>query len=292
MPENQRQRLLFIINEHAGNNKTDWAILINNYFAKLNFSIELYFLPKAINQEKIKEIITSFSPQIVVAVGGDGTIKLVAEQLLQTEIKLGIIPTGSANGLAYELGIPYDPILALDIIVKGFSKKIHTILINKQLCIHLSDIGLNAYGMKKFKTVPIRGMWGYFIAAMKVVWQNSLMEIEMQIANKTMKISAIMVVIANGTSYGSGAIINPIGQLTDHLFEVIVVKKISFREMFKMKISHALFDASKTEIFQTNKLHLHSTKKVHFQIDGDYLGKVNDVEAKIMLDAISIVCNR
>ncbi len=132
-------------------------------------------------------------------------------------------------------------------------------------------------------------MWGYFIAAMNVVWQHTPMQIEMQIDKKIVKISAIMVVIANGTSYGSGAIINPIGLLTDELFEVIVVKKISISEMFKMKITHNIFDPSKTEVFQTNNLCIKSTKKVHFQVDGEYLGKVNEVKAQITPKSICVI---
>ncbi len=289
MSHNQTQRLLFIINIHAGSNQRNWAEFIENYFFEKSFDVDLFLLPKNCDKNDITEKIKAFSPQKVIAVGGDGTIKLVAEQLFQTNIRLGIIPTGSANGLAFELGIPFDPLLALDLIVKGYTKKIHTILINKQLCIHLSDIGLNAYGMKKFKNIPIRGMWGYFIAAMKVMWQNSPMEVELEIEKKIIKISSIMIVIANGTSYGSGAIINPIGILTDNLFEVIVVKQISFIEMFKMRISHADFDPDKTEIFQTNKVKIKSAKKVHFQIDGEYLGKLNEVEAKLIPESIHIL---
>jgi diacylglycerol kinase (ATP) len=289
MPENQRQKLLFIINNGAGSNTTDWATLIANYFAELNFEIDFYLLKKTILKDKIFEKIKSFSPETVVAVGGDGTIKLVAEYLLEHKIRLGIIPAGSANGLAYELGIPKDPTQALDLIVKGFSKKIHVVLINNQLCIHLADVGLNAYGMKKFKTIPFRGMWGYFIAAMNVIWQNSPFEVELEIKKKSTRFSAIMVVIANGTSYGSGAIINPNGKLDDEFFEVVVVKKISIKEIFKMVVSHTDYDTEKTEVFQTNKLSIKSRKRVHFQIDGEYLGKIKEVEAKIVTESIEVI---
>jgi diacylglycerol kinase (ATP) len=116
-----------------------------------------------------------------------------------------------------------------------------------------------------------------------------VMAITMKIDNKIIKIKAAMVVIANATKYGTGAVINPIGQLDDDVFEVIVIKQISVLEVFKMVFSHQPYDTDKTEIFQTNSLIMHSIKKVHFQIDGEYLGKVRGVNAVLMPDALQII---
>lgn len=282
-------RLLFIINAGSGSNSTDWALVITNYFVSLNHTIELYHLTKDCSQAKIKEKIQLFLPHQVVAVGGDGTIKLVAECLLETNIALGILPAGSANGLAKELGISTEPIKALDVLLSGNSKKIHLVNINGEICIHLSDIGLNAYAMKRFKSQKVRGMLGYFIASLKVLLQNPRMEISMKIDKKDMKINAEMIVIANATKYGTGAVINPIGKLDDDLFEVIVVKEISFLEVFKMVFSHSSYDLNKTEVFQTNALSMRSAKKIHFQVDGEYLGKIKTLNAILIPNALQII---
>jgi len=289
MAENNNLKLLFIINSGSGNNTTDWPVAIADYFKVLPHSIELYSLSKNCNVQTIKEKIKVFSPHQVIAVGGDGTIKLVAECLLKTDICLGILPAGSANGLAKELGIGDTPKGALDVLVKGHSKKIHVTTINGELCIHLSDIGLNAYAMKKFESLKVRGMWGYLMASLKVLWQHSLMEVEMKIDRKPITIKAAMIVIANATKYGTGAVINPIGKLDDELFEVIAVKKISPREIFKMVFTHAPYDSEKTEVFQTNALLMRSAKKVHFQVDGEYLGKVKEVKAILIPDALKVI---
>jgi diacylglycerol kinase family enzyme len=202
---------------------------------------------------------------------------------------LGILPAGSANGLAKELGISDIPTQALNILVQGHSKRIHVTEINEQLCIHLSDIGLNAYAMKEFKNQPIRGWWGYFLAALKVLWHNPLMEITIKIDGKSVKIKAEMIVIANATKYCNGVVINPIGKLDDKFFEVIVIKQISFNEILKMNSSKFSYNTEKIEIFQTNALSMKSHKKVHFQIDGEYLGKVKEVNAAIVADALQII---
>jgi diacylglycerol kinase (ATP) len=289
MSKKNSLKILFIINPGAGSNTVDWAVEIANYFIESNHNFQLYHLTRTCKVETIKEKIKLFDPHQVVAVGGDGTVKLVAECVLNTLILLGILPAGSANGLAKELGIPDIPQKAIDVLVAGHTKNVHITQINNHLCIHLSDIGLNAYAMKKFKTQKGRGMWGYFFASLKVLWQNPILQVELQMGDKTIKIKAEMIVIANATKYGTGALINPIGQLDDDVFEVIVIKHISVREIFKMVFSHEPYDADKTEIFQTNTLSMRSNKKVHFQVDGEYLGKVKEVNAVIVPYALHII---
>lgn len=289
MTKKNSLNILFIINPGAGSNTIDWAVEIVNYFTSSEHIIQLYNLTPTCHAEEIKEKIKLFAPHQVVAVGGDGTVKLVAECLIHTNILLGILPAGSANGLAKELGISEIPQKAIDTLVEGYTHKIHITMINSHLCIHLSDVGLNAYAMKKFQKQGRRGMWGYFFASLKVLWQNPTMRIDMQMGNKILKIKATMIVIANATEYGTGVVINPIGRLDDDLFEVIIVKKISLREIFKMVFSHAAYDPDKTEVFQTNHLVMRSNKKVHFQIDGEYLGKVKEVNAELIPEALQII---
>ncbi len=283
-----RLKLLFIINPNAGNSWTDWPAEIENYFAGSGHTIELYHLPRHCDLPTLQDKIKTFAPQQVVAVGGDGTIRLVAQCLLHSSIVLGILPAGSANGLAKELGISMTPEKALDNLVNGELKKIHAIQINGHLCIHLSDIGLNAYAMKKFENQRVRGMWGYLMASLKVLWQNPLMEIDLKIAKKSISVQAEMIVIANASKYGTHVVINPLGTLEDALFEVVAVKKISVTEIFKMIFTHSYYDPNKTEIFQTDALIMRSAKRVHFQVDGEYLGKVREVKAALIPEALLV----
>jgi diacylglycerol kinase (ATP) len=289
MNQNKFQKLLFIINPYAGNKKGDIRLPIQKYFNSLQHSIHLYNLAENDSPEKIKEKTEELQPDKVIAVGGDGTVKLVAESLLQTHIPLGILPAGSANGMAKELGIPDEPKGALDIIVKGQSKKIHMVDINDHRCIHLSDIGFNAFLVKKFETQNKRGMWGYIKAAWKVLKRNPVMQVSIQVDDGYIQREAAMVVIANATKYGTGVLINPKGSLEDDFFEVVIVKKIALSEIFKMMITHSPYNPVKTELLQTRSLKIESKHKVHFQVDGEYLGKVNRITAFILPAALQIV---
>jgi diacylglycerol kinase (ATP) len=282
-------RILFIINPGAGAEKTDWTELIREFFAdKPNYAIELFELPQPCAPAIIKKKITDTAPSLVVAAGGDGTIKLVAECLQHSDIPMGIIPGGSANGMAKELGIDKDN--ALQVLVEGVEKTIHLVKVNDELCIHLSDIGFNAFVVKKFEEANTRGMWGYVKAAFKVLWQHRKMIVRVQTDKEEVVCSAAMVVIANATMYGNGVVINPEGSLYDELFEVILIRKISLKEIFKMRFTQKGFDPSKTEFFQTRHLSIASKHRAHFQVDGEIIGKVKKVEASIIKNALKIIC--
>ncbi|KIA90487.1 diacylglycerol/lipid kinase family protein [Kaistella jeonii] len=287
-----RPKILFIVNPRSGNHSIDWEKEIVDYFKPLVYSIELYILKDDCNVTEIKEKIATYHPDQVVAVGGDGTVTLVGGCLLEKNIPLAILPAGSANGLAKELGISSIPAEALHTVISGIGKKIHVIMINGRLSIHLSDIGFNARMIEKFQTENTRGIWGYFKATLHAVrnllFIDPIMKVSITIDNEMIKTKAAMIVIANATKYGSGAVINPSGDLEDELFEVIVIKQISILEIFKMMVTHTAFNPQKTEVLKTNILKMELSKKMHFQVDGEYLGKVNEVEAYLIPAALEI----
>ena len=286
---NDVPNLLFIINPSSGKNNTNFDEIISSYFKNKTANAIMHSLPQDCNLQHLKDKIAEVQPAKVIAVGGDGTVKLVAEALLGTTIPLGIFPAGSANGMAKEFDIPADAEKALDIIVQGEEKKIHLVKINEHICIHLGDIGFNAFVVKKFEEENTRGMWGYFKAAWKVLWQHNRIDVQIKLDGVQIKRDAAMVVIANGTKYGNGVVINPLGTLYDHFFEAVIIKKISFTEIFKMRFFSNRLNDKKTEVLQTAHLQLTSKRHLHFQVDGEYIGRTNKLVAEIIPDAISVI---
>lgn len=282
-------KILFIVNPGSGSHQVDFTSLITTYFSSKPHAFELYELPENCSMEQIRAVIKSALADRVVAVGGDGTLKLVAECLQDSNTPIGLIPAGSANGMAKELGIPTELNQALDVVVNGQPKRIHAVRVNGELCIHLADIGFNAYTVKKFDDLPQRGMWGYARATWKALWSHHKMEVVFKIKDEVIRSEAAMVVIANATMYGTGVKINPEGDLTDELFEVILVKKYSVMEILKIRFTDLPFNRDKIELFHTSGLTIKTKHKVHFQVDGEYMGKVNSVEAEIVPAAIHII---
>jgi diacylglycerol kinase (ATP) len=287
-------KILFVINPvSGGKEKTDWEEQIRNYFKDSPHSMEFYLLTGVSDYASVQHHIESVKPDRVVGVGGDGTIKILAEMLQHTSIPLGIIPAGSANGMAKELNIPIDVDIALDIAVNGVVKAIDLIKINnKEICIHLSDMGLNAMLVKDFEKSKIRGMWGYGKAVFKVLWKKPLMHLTIKAGNKTVKRKAYMVVIANASKYGTGAIINPIGDVSDGKAEAVVVRKLNLIELFKMLVSHKPFHPDRIEVYQANEITITAYRKAYFQVDGEYRGKIREIKAVVDPGAINIMVPR
>ncbi len=284
-----KQHLLFVINPCSGEGCSNWEEKILSFADLDQYRFTFFTLSKNTTYEILEVEISKQQPSIVIAVGGDGTIRFVATCLLNKNIPLGIIPAGSANGLAMELGIIKDLPQSLQTILTGSKKTIHVLELNNQICIHLSDIGLNAHAMRTFELQQQRGFWGYFLASLNVLWKSSKIKAVLEFNNQKVSAKAELIVIANCTKYGTGAIINPIGVLNDTKFEIIIVKTISVFEIFKMIFSHSSFDPNKIEVFQTSQLLIKTKKKVHFQMDGEYLGKLNEIQVKIIPNAITIM---
>ena len=281
MPDNVVETL-FILNPSAGTSKTDWKQEITDFFHDKNQSYTIFELTGKDDTPAIKDKIVELKPGKVIAVGGDGTVKMVAEQLLHTEMILGILPAGSANGMATELGISNDPSQALETVLSGEVKKIDVIQVNDgNLCIHLSDLGLNAMLVHYFDQGNRRGMLGYAKVAFKVFLRRRLMRLEISTDGNTISRGAYMVVLANAKTYGTGAVINPQGSISDGKFEVIIMRRMNLVHLFRMLVSHAPFNDDCIETIHAQKVIITSSKKNYFQIDGEYCGKQNKITAEI-----------
>lgn len=291
MQDKASVKYLFIINPGSGRQSAEaWKTVIVDFFNGKTDDFEIYLLPEKLDTDEIREQISKKKPEHVVAVGGDGTVTMLANILSGTSIPLGIIPGGSANGMAKELGIPTDPKEALKIITAGFIKKCDLIRINeKNCCLHMSDLGLNARLIKYFDEGKLRGKLGYAKVIIRALWHSSKMYVSIRTKDTEIKRIAYMVVLANARKYGTGAVINPGGNPFDGLFEVIIVRKLSFRPLLKMLFRPGMFDPKHIEIIPCTSAVINTTRRFHFQLDGEYMGRINKVTAVISPGAVKLI---
>lgn len=283
--------IFFIINPvSGGKKKIKWETVIRKYFEQLSYHIEFFVLTGKDDEASIRHWLERISPQKVVAVGGDGTINMVASQILGTSIPLGILRGGSANGMATELEIPEDPSEALDVIIKGREQKCDVIQFGeKEFCIHLSDLGLNARLVKYYDKNAIRGMWGYVRLLIKIIVEGRPVKAHIRLDSFEKDIPAYMIVFANASKYGTGAIINPGGSIDDGKFEVVVVRQVSFIEFVKLFLKKTTFNPKKVEVFETTQAEVTLKRNTHFQLDGEYMGKTKKISAKIIPGALLVM---
>jgi diacylglycerol kinase (ATP) len=284
-------KILFVINPGSGTkSKKNWETITREYFKPLQHPIEFFLLTGKNDADSLQFWIDKFKPDRVVAVGGDGTVSLVAKQLLNSPIAMGILPAGSANGMAKELNIPTTVEGAMDVIINGDIRCSDLIQINdNNICLHLSDLGVNAQLIKYFEKDNIRGMLGYAKLVFRVLVNKRLLHVTVKTDKEELTTNAFMVVIANASKYGTGALINPEGNLHDGLFEIVVVRRLNFWYVLKTFLHFKRLDPKKVELLQATSATIKTTKKIHFQVDGEYLGKVNYVKAEILPSQLNLL---
>ena len=98
-----------------------------------------------------------------------------------------------------------------------------------------------------------------------------------------------MVALANAEKYGTGAVINPEGDVSDGAFEVVIVRKINVVEVFKAVTARRKFDSKKIEVFRTKNATINFQQKAHFQVDGEYVGKIASLHARVVPGVVNIM---
>lgn len=284
------KKFLFIINPNSGASNINWQQEIEQYLADKDIPFSFFNLPQKCTHQTISTAIEDSKCTHAIAVGGDGTVALVAKAILNTNVVLGILPAGSANGMARELNISERPPEALRLLTEGHDRNCDSVLINEDhLCVHLSDIGMNARLIKYFDEGKFRGKWGYAKVIVRTLLKNTAMNVAIITPNETVLTKAVMVVIANASKYGTGAVINPEGKLTDGLFEVVIVHRLSIKALLRMLLKPGPFDPKHVEIYSCTKVNIKTGHHVHFQVDGEYLGRTKNITARILSSSIRIL---
>jgi YegS/Rv2252/BmrU family lipid kinase len=162
---------------------------------------------------------------IVVAWGGDGTVNEVASALAFRNETLAIVPSGSGNGLARELGIPRRPDEALRIVVEGADRVIDAGELDGRLFFNVAGVGLDARVARRFAAAgpARRGLTRYVGITLSELLSSVPSEHTVVVDGESLSVHALFVAIANSRQYGNGAIIAPAARLDDGKLDVVVV---------------------------------------------------------------------
>ena len=266
----------------GGLDKSDLIEEVKQQVKEKAWELEIYYTSGKEDKDALLSKFKDFAPHRVLSVGGDGTIKLIAELLMDATIPIGILPAGSANGLAENLNLHGDNEYLTKIALGDKFRLLDSILINNELCLHISDIGLNAALIKKYQEGNIRGKLGYIIQSIPTLIQSDFpFQFDIEIDGKTISRKAVLIAVANARKYGTGANINPNGKYDDGKFEILIFKEFNIPQILKTFRENVELDDSFLEIISGIKARIYSEKNIPFQIDGEYRGDVQNVTARI-----------
>tara|TARA_B110000444_G_C18847560_1_gene603142 strand:+ start:3313 stop:4191 length:879 start_codon:yes stop_codon:yes gene_type:complete len=257
-----KKNLHFIINPICGTGKQKNIISqIDTEIDTKVFDVHLHYTKQKGHARNIAKTLTKNPKNILIAVGGDGTINEIAQEMVYSKCILGIVPTGSGNGLSRHLHIPQNISKALKIIHRLRDKKIDSCSVNGYFFINVSGIGYEAHVANCFSKSKKRGMKTYLKLMLSEWWRYRVENYKIEIDNKIVfDGKAAQISFANGTQFGNNAVISPNSFEDDGLLELCILEPFIFYQ-----VPYLLFSLMTKKIHKYKKMHIFSCKKANIQ---------------------------
>ncbi|MFD1292346.1 diacylglycerol/lipid kinase family protein [Lutibacter holmesii] len=291
-------KILFIVNPISGGvDKEPFlkeATSICDFYG-INFKI---FKTTGKNDEQeVLKVLENYNPDKVASVGGDGTTLFTAIALLNTNYPMGIIPLGSANGMATELFVKLDPIEALkDIIMSHMVAGLDMLLINDEhYTMHIGDVGINANIVEAYEKDPNRGMATYAKYFIEELKDLKPFKVTLNANGESITTNVFMSAICNARKYGTGVPLNVVGNPMDEKFEIVLIEQIDLPSLIKAGLSsfdEKYFDNQKSKVIATKEAELIFEEPRLLQLDGEVIKKYHKVSIKMLPGAIKLITNK
>lgn len=301
------RKIIYLINPISGTRgKGSLQQLITQRTQRENIEYSIYptnaegnydFLRTVIQQEKVTD---------VVICGGDGTVSAVMAALIGSDTRVGIIPMGSGNGLAFAAKIPKDPEKALDIIFSGKASSIDGFLINGHFSCMLCGIGFDGKVAHEFALESTRGLQTYAKVTLKNFFTARTWPFRISIPAAgnggalSFSVDAFFINVANGDQFGNNFTIAPKASLKDGLLDIVIVKKagrVSFLlSVIRQVLGGYSVQASPIEkrrrtvlYFRTPSLEIANPEYAPLHIDGDPAAPAKEFVVKVVPKAILLI---
>jgi diacylglycerol kinase (ATP) len=253
----------------------------SRYLISKGYKVEVLFTEKKGNAESLAREAIKGLPSLIIAAGGDGTFNEVINGIAGSEIPMAILPLGTTNVLAKEIGIPENVKGAMEIAVTGTTKIISLgkILITRpsslvpRYFVLMAGIGFDGeavFGINEtFKKISGKG--AYIFSGLKVLPVFNPHELTFDIDGKTY--SGYSAIISKTAKYGGDFKITPDARLTDPTLYICLFKGKKRLDVLRYVFgiatgSHLRF--KDIEYLKANRIQIDGN--AHIQIDGDYFG--------------------
>jgi YegS/Rv2252/BmrU family lipid kinase len=285
-------KALFIINPVSGGKSKDGVpeLIEKNLDAKLFSSVVIYTDSVSHARQIAKEAVNNFD--LIVAVGGDGTVNEVASAIVGSKTALGIIPFGSGNGLARFLKIPMDTEKAIEALNTGHPEIIDSATLNGMPFFNMAGMGFDAHIAEVFSHDKKRGFLTYIRSAFEEINKYKSQLYKIDIDGKGYEREAFMLSFANSSQYGNNAHISPHASVQDGLLDICVIKQFPFWRLIEMGIRMMTKSVDKVQFLQiirgkNIKINRPAPGPVH--LDGEPQMAGADISVKIIPASLKVI---
>ncbi|UTW63240.1 YegS/Rv2252/BmrU family lipid kinase [bacterium SCSIO 12741] len=286
----------FVINPKSGTgNAQQQRALIEKFFSGRAEKMAIHFTEYPGHAHELALELGKTKEDVIVCVGGDGSINEIARALMNKPATLGVIPVGSGNGLARHLGIPLKSILALEELVKDHSIAMDVGELNGHPFFVTAGIGFEAEVAYLFSKRSIRGILGYTSEAVKLFPQYRSKTYRISTPDGDRDTQAFSLTVANSSQYGNNAIIAKHASVMDGLLDLSIIHsypKILGPQIGLSLMTNNLHQSKYYESEQITRVQIHGTegeKKTHAHIDGDSVLLTYPLEAIIRPKCLNVI---
>lgn len=287
--------ILVIINPIAGvRPKNEIPELVREVFADVeSFDVDIRFTEYAGHASVLAKEAVTKGLDTVVAIGGDGTINETGRSLVGSNVKFGIVPMGSGNGLARHAQIPLDIRRALECIRDGHSEKIDYGTVNDHIFFCTAGIGFDARVSAKFAEIGSRGPINYVKSFMAILGDYKPATYDIFTDDGEVKEQAFLIAIGNASQWGNNAYITPHASMQDGLLDVTLVKPFPIIQVPHMALqlfTRQLDTNSNTLSFRSSHIRIIMPQQDVVHVDGEPMLMDGELEIQTHAGQLSIIC--
>ncbi|MCK3685120.1 YegS/Rv2252/BmrU family lipid kinase [Maribellus sp. YY47] len=283
----KEEQIIFLINPSSG--KGGYLAIIEA-IRQYNAAIDHFITG---SKEETRTFLETIDPKykVVVICGGDGTINSVLKYGIKTGLIFAVLPNGSGNGFARELGYKKDVAFLIDQIKQGRTKEIDVLNVNDTYSCNVAGIGFDSFIAKRFDENSNRGPLTYVRETIKGFINYQGVDAALTLNDTIEKGSYFMICFANTRQFGNNAVIAPHANPQDGLIDVVVIRK--FHKvlipviMFRL-LSRKGKNSRYIRYFKTDKIEI-DTNYALFHTDGEPLHKTDNVLNVRISDTIKLI---
>jgi diacylglycerol kinase (ATP) len=293
MVEKATKNILFIINPISGTGKKkNLEKLIDQGLDKSKFVYRIVYTEAAGQATLICREAVEQGADAVIAVGGDGTANEVGQALVGTETVLGIIPSGSGNGLARHLKIPFNTKKAVEVINRFKLHRIDTATINEKVFLSIAGVGYDAFVAKKFAKAAKRGFFSYFRIVSGEYKTYRPKKYVLEVDGKTITRRALLITFANSNQFGNNTSISPEATIDDGFIDICILRRIPLHLIpfyVPMLFTKTFHKTQYIEIIRAKEATITRKKGKTMHFDGDPMEMGKRIEMKVNPASLKII---
>ena len=288
------QRIAFIMNPISGTKNKDsaWAYIRETFGRSADYELTMHTTRCAGDGYEQALRFAKEKFDVVVAVGGDGTVNEVARGLMNSNTALGIIPMGSGNGLARHLRIPMNYRKAVETLKGGKNQRIDAGEINGKIFFVTAGVGFDALIGYLFNAKGKRGLFNYVWLSLKKILQYRPRKYRIEIDGKRFDRRAYLITFANASQWGNNVHIAPLAHVGDGWLDVVIVKRnvyMNALSVFIRLFTKSLHKAWTVESFRGKHISVIRRRGEYVHFDGEPAIMGRSIEVKAMPSVLTVI---